>query len=112
MRQLSERVAQLDGERQAAERTLKYLDALATPGDSIHAGNPARVLETLRQGGIRAQQRILEIDAEKRELEREQQARQRDLERVRPAVAAVRQLELRLNARQDGQVRLRYLFAE
>lgn len=112
VRQLSERVAQLDGERQAAERTLKYLDALATPGDSIHVGNPARLLETLRQGGIRAQQRILEIDAEKRELERELQARQRDLERVRPAVAAVRQLELRLNARQDGRVRLRYLFAD
>lgn len=112
VRQLSERVAQLDGERLAAERTLKYLDALASPGDAIHDGNPQRVLDALRLGGVQAQRRILEIDAEKRDLERELQARQRDLERVRPAVAAVRQLELRLNARRDGRVRLRYLFAE
>lgn len=112
VRQLSERVAQLDGERLAAERTLKYLDALASPGDAIHDGNPQRVLDALRLGGVQAQRRILEIDSEKRDLERELQARQRDLERVRPAVAAVRQLDLRLNARRDGKVRLRYLFAE
>ncbi len=112
VRQLSERVAQLDGERLAAERTLKYLDALASPGDAIHDGNPQRVLDALRLGGVQAQRRILEIDSEKRDLERELQARQRDLERVRPAVAAVRQLDLRLNARRDGRVRLRYLFAE
>ncbi len=112
VRQLSERVAQLDGERLAAERTLKYLDALASPGDAIHDGNPQRVLDALRLGGVQAQRRILEIDSEKRDLERELQARQHDLERVRPAVAAVRQLDLRLNARRDGKVRLRYLFAE
>lgn len=112
VRQLSERVAQLDGERLAAERTLKYLDALASPGDAIHDGNPQRVLDALRLGGVQAQRRILEIDSQKRDLERELQARQRDLERVRPAVAAVRQLDLRLNARRDGKVRLRYLFAE
>lgn len=112
VRQLSERVAQLDGERLAAERTLKYLDALASPGDAIHDGNPQRVLDALRLGGVQAQRRILEIDSQKRDLERELQARQHDLERVRPAVAAVRQLDLRLNARRDGRVRLRYLFAE
>lgn len=112
VRQLSERVAQLDGERLAAERTLKYLDALATPGDGIHDGNPQRVLDALRLGGVQAQRRILEIDALKRDIERELQARQSDLERVRPAVAAVRQLDLRLNARRDGRVRLRYLFAD
>ncbi len=112
VRQLSERVAQLDGDGLAAERTLKYLDALASPGDAIHDGNPQRVLDALRLGGVQAQRRILEIDSQKRELERELQARQRDLERVRPAVAAVRQLDLRLNARRDGKVRLRYLFAE
>lgn len=112
VRQLSERVAQLDGERLAAERTLKYLDALASPGDAIHDGNPQRVLDALRLGGVQAQRRILEIDSQKSDLERELQARQQDLERVRPAVAAVRQLDLRLNARRDGKVRLRYLFAE
>ena len=112
VRQLSERVAQLDGERLAAERTLKYLDALASPGDAIHDGNPQRVLDALRLGGVQAQRRILEIDSQKRDLERELQARLRDLERVRPAVAAVRQLDLRLNARRGGKVRLRYLFAE
>lgn len=109
---LVDRSDALEVERKAAERSLKYLDALASPGDSIHAGNPARVLETIRLGSVQAQRRILELDAGKRDIERELQAAQRDLAAVRPAVDQVRRLELRLNARSDGRIRIRYLFAD
>lgn len=112
VRTLVDRSDALNAERQAAERSLKYLDALASTSDSIHAGNPARLLDTIRQGSLQAQRRILEIDAGKRDLERELEARRQDLERVRPSVSSVRQLLVRLNARKDGQVRIRYLFAD
>ncbi|PKO35233.1 MAG: hypothetical protein CVU34_02695 [Betaproteobacteria bacterium HGW-Betaproteobacteria-7] len=112
VRELGERLNSLDVERKAAERALKYLDALATPNDNIHSGNPARTLETIRQGSLQAQRRILDIDNRKVDLERELEARRQDLEQVRPTVLSVRQLQLRLQAQQDGRVRIRYLFAD
>lgn len=108
VRDLTARIALLDAERGAAERELRYLDALASPGEGLHAGNPAKVLETLRQGSLSAQRKVFEIEQRKEPLERELQALQQDLERVRPPVAQVRALSLRLEARRDGQVRLRY----
>jgi uncharacterized protein (TIGR02231 family) len=112
VQRLTDRIASLDVERKTAELMLKYLDTLASPSDAGPAGNPARTLETIRQGSLQSQRRILEIDQQKRDIERELQARQRDLERIRPAVAEVRNLSIRLNARNDGRLRLRYLFAD
>ncbi|MDD3484847.1 DUF4139 domain-containing protein [Azovibrio restrictus] len=112
VRGLEENLNSLDVERKAAARALKYLDALATPNDNIHSGNPARTLETIRQGSLQAQRRILDIDNRKIDLTRELEARRQDLERVRPGVNSVRQLQLRLQAHQDGRLRIRYLFAD
>ncbi|MDR3323338.1 MAG: DUF4139 domain-containing protein [Zoogloeaceae bacterium] len=115
VRKLSGRIQALDVERAAAARELKYLDTLAAPQEG-HAGpqaaNPAKMLEIIRQGSIGAARRILEIDTQKHDLGRELQARQNDLDRIRPAVKQVRSLSVRLRANHDGQVRLRYLFSD
>ncbi|GHT96612.1 hypothetical protein AGMMS49545_22040 [Betaproteobacteria bacterium] len=112
VRRLSDRIDTLNVEKQAAERELKYLDALVVPGEGFQSGAPAKTLETIRQGSIQAQRRILNVDAQKRDLERELKARVRDLNQIRPHVDQVRVLSVRLSAKNDGQIRLRYLFQD
>lgn len=112
VRRLSERIAALDVERKAAELELKYLDSLPSAGETSHPANLAPVLASLRQGSSQAQQRILAAEAQKVQLERDLQARQSDLERVRPAVGEVRNLQVHLNAKRDGKLHIYYQLAE
>ncbi|MDR1889443.1 MAG: DUF4139 domain-containing protein [Zoogloeaceae bacterium] len=112
VRKLADRIDALNLERQAAERELKYLDALVMPGEGFQGANPAKTLEIIRQGSLQAQRRILGVDAQKRDIERDLKAKSNDLERIRPNVNQVRVLSLRLSARNDGQVRIRYLFQD
>lgn len=112
VRRLVDRINALDVDRKAAELELKYLNGLSSPGESGHPANLAPVLASLRQGSSQAQQRILAADAQKVQLERDLQARQSDLERVRPTVSEVRNLQVHLNARRDGKVHIYYQLAE
>ena len=112
VRRLDDRINALNVEKQAAERELKYLDALVMPGEGFQSGAPAKTLETIRQGSIQAQRRILSVDAQKRDLERDLLAWQSDLDQIRPNVDQVRVLSVRLSAKNDGQLRLRYLFQD
>ncbi|MDR3158158.1 MAG: mucoidy inhibitor MuiA family protein [Zoogloeaceae bacterium] len=115
VRKLSDRLKAMDVERKAAERELKYLEALASPGQASAveaSGNPARALEVIRQGSLQAERRILEAETQKRDLEKELKAANEDLARIRPNVDSVRTLSVRLRAKNDGEVRLSYLFAD
>ncbi|GHU10379.1 hypothetical protein AGMMS50225_13720 [Betaproteobacteria bacterium] len=112
VRRLSDRIDTLNVEKQAAERELKYLDALVMPGEGFQSGTPAKTLETIRQGSIQAQRRILNVDAQTHELERELKARVSDLDQIRPHVDQVRVLSVRLQAQNEGNVRIRYLFRD
>jgi uncharacterized protein (TIGR02231 family) len=64
----------------------------------------------IRQGSLNAERRILAIDGQTRDLERELTAAKRDLALVRPNVNSVRTLILSLAAKNSGQVKIRYLF--
>lgn len=112
VRRLSERIAALDVDRKAAELELKYLDSLPSAGETSHPANLSPVLASLRQGSSQAQQRILAAEAQKVQLERDLQARQSDLERVRPTVAEVRNLQVHVNAKRDGKLHIYYQLAE
>jgi uncharacterized protein (TIGR02231 family) len=112
VQRLSDRIDALGVEKQAAERELKYLDALVVPGEGFQSGSPVKTLETIRQGSIQAQRRILGVDAQTRDLERELQARQSDLNQIRPNVAQVRVLSVRLQAKNEGALRIRYLLQD
>jgi uncharacterized protein (TIGR02231 family) len=114
---LSDRLKAMDVERKTAQRELKYLEALASPDQhplaaSSAQANPARALEVIRQGSLQAERRILEVEAQKRDLEKKLKATNEDLARIRPNVNAVRALSIRLRASNDGEVRLAYLFAD
>ncbi|MBS1160114.1 MAG: mucoidy inhibitor MuiA family protein [Proteobacteria bacterium] len=112
VRRLSDRIAALDVDRKAAELELKYLDSLPSAGETSHPANLSPVLASLRQGSSQAQLRILAADGQKVQLERDLQARQSDLERVRPAVSEVRNLQVHVNARRDGKLHIYYQLAE
>lgn len=118
VQKLSDRLKAIDVERKAAERELKYLETLASPARnsaemvSVQTANPARTLEILRQGSLQAERRILEVEAQKRDLAKKLNALNADLARIRPDVNEVRALSVRLWAKNDGEVRLSYLFAD
>lgn len=112
VRRLSERIAALDVDRKAAELELKYLDAVSSPSEKAPPSNLTAWLVSLRQGSSQAQQRILAADAQKVQLERDLQARQSDLERVKPTVGEVRNLQVRLAAHRDGKVHVYYQLAD
>lgn len=112
VQKLSDRLKTADVESKTAKRELKYLEALASPNenDFADAANPARALEVIRQGSLRAERRILDAEAQKHDLEKQLEALNNDLARIRPNVVTVRALSVRLRARNDGEVRLAYLF--
>ncbi|GHU47152.1 hypothetical protein AGMMS50289_21910 [Betaproteobacteria bacterium] len=108
---LTDRVSLLELERKTAEREMQYLTAAVSPG-SIHQAGTERAQEVIQRSNLRVQQRILVIDSQKRDVERELEAKQNDLKRIHQTVAQVRSLSVRLQAKNDGQVHIRYLFQD
>ena len=113
VRKLSEQLKALNAEQKTAERELKFLEALLAPdsGNSqTRAADPARALDVIRQGSLRAERRILEVESQKYDLEKKLKALEVDLESIRPEVDEVRSLFVRLRAKSDGYVRISYFF--
>lgn len=112
VKRLKARIDAIEIDRKAAELELKYLDSLASPGESQRAGQPTATLQALRQGSIQAQRRILDAEAEKARLQPELDSLSQDLQRIRPTVSQVRTLQIRVEATRDGLLRLRYPLAD
>ncbi len=112
VKRLKARIDTIEVDKKAAELELKYLDSLASPGESQRAGQPSATLQTLRQGSIQAQRRILDAEAEKARLQPALDSLNQDLQRIRPAVDQVRTLRIRVEAPRDGLLRLRYPLAD
>lgn len=112
IRRLEQALAQLDIQRSAAELELKFLDGQTVAGDGPRPANPAAVLKQLREGSIAAQERLLEANRRKPDIERELAARRTDLQHIKPAVDSVRTLSIRLRAQVDGKLRIRYQLNE
>lgn len=112
VKRLKARIDAIEVDRKAAELELKYLDSLASPGESQRAGQPSATLQTLRQGSIQAQRRILDAEAEKARLQPVLDSLSQDLQRIRPEVNQVRTLRIRVEAPRDGLLRLRYPVAD
>ena len=111
---LGNQIAQLDVERQSAELVTGYLKGLGESSDeaSPHRNNDTRnlaaTLEAIRRGGSDALGRIQRVAVQKRALEQQLAALQRDLARITESNRDSRKLVLTLAAERGGDVRMSY----
>ena len=111
---LSDKLAQLDAGRKSAELVTGYLQGLGAP---TSAGKPAAadgkalttMLEAIQRGGNEAFARIQQVEVQKRELERQRQVLQAELQKVRSGARDQRHLSIGLAAERAGEVRVSYL---
>jgi len=115
IRALDDQIGMLDVERKSSELVTTYLQGLgsqeagpkATPLD---AKGLAGVLDAIHRGGNESFTRIQRVDVQKREIERQKQALQQELERVRSGAQDTRRrLSIGLAAERAGDVRVSYL---
>jgi uncharacterized protein (TIGR02231 family) len=112
---LQDKIAILDVDAKSAALVQKYLENLngaGTSGDRQQAFVDARsmstMLETIRKGGSDAFERIRKAEVQKRDLGRQIEALQRDLERLHTDAHDSRHITVQLAARQAGILRLSY----
>lgn len=110
---LGDQIAQLDVERQSAELVTSYLKGLGQP---VEGSKPAPIesraltatLETIRNGGHDAYGRMHKVALQKRELEKQQAALQRELEKITEQNRDSRSIRLNLAADRVGDLRISY----
>ncbi|WP_170942948.1 DUF4139 domain-containing protein [Candidatus Dactylopiibacterium carminicum] len=107
---LSDRIAVLDVERQSAELVTNYLQGLGQANDTPRpdAKTLGSTLDAIRQGGGDAYTRIQKVAVQKRELERQLAAVQRELDQIAGKSRDTRSLRLSLAAERAGEIRVSY----
>jgi len=112
---LQDKIAVLDVDAKSAALVQKYLENLNGAGASgdrqqtvVDARSMATMLETIRKGGSDAFERIRKTEVQKRDLDRQIEALQRDLERLRTGTRDSRHITIQLAARQAGTLRVSY----
>lgn len=110
---LGDQLAQLDIERQSAELVTAYLKELGTPAENGKAASPegrnlSATLDAIRQGGSDAFSRIQKVALQKRALEKQQAALQRELAKISDRNRDSRRLNLSLAAERNGEIRISY----
>jgi uncharacterized protein (TIGR02231 family) len=110
---LGDQLAQLNVDSQSAELVTAYLKALGAPAGSNKALSPegrnlSATLEAIRQGGGDAYSRIQKVALQKRALEKQQAALQRELAKIAELNRDSRSLSLSLAADKAGEVRISY----
>ena len=111
---LSDKIDQLEAGRKSAELVTNYLQGLGTnpaPGKPVASDGKslAGLLDAIQRGGNEAFARIQQIAMQRRDLERQRQALQAELQKVRSGARAERKLSVGLAATQGGNVRVSYL---
>jgi uncharacterized protein (TIGR02231 family) len=112
---LQDKVALLDADARSAALVQKYLENLgsATPaGERPQAAPDARnmgaMLEAIRRGGSDAFERIHKAEVQKRDLNKQIEALQRDLDKLRSGARDARNMAIQLHVRQPGTVKVSY----
>lgn len=107
---LDDQLAKLDIERQSAELVTGYLKGLSEggKGTAVDTRNLAATLGAIQQGGSDALARVQRVAQQKRGLEKQREALQRDLEKVAGDNRDTRRLVVSLAAERAGDVRLSY----
>ena len=115
IRSLEDRIAALRAEAGGHELALGYLKGLSgsVPTEAaarapLPQSGLAGLTHSIQRAGQDAYQQQYRLGRDREALERELQPLKAERDRLRGQGAQVRQLRIRLNASQDGQLRLRY----
>src|SRR5258706_7350883 len=112
---LKDRQAVLEVDAKSAQLAAEYIARLGAPASgtekpapAINGKSVAEVIEAVRRGGSDAFGRIQRVQVQKRELDKQIRALERDLARLKSGVRHVRTIAVGVSADQPGEVRVSY----
>src|SRR6266581_3562169 len=110
---LKDRQAVLDVDAKSAQMTAEFISRLGAPAGEKPAPIPnarslAEMIEAVRRGGSDAFGRIQKVQVQKRELDKEIRALERDLARLKSGAKDVRTIAVGVSAERSGEVRVSY----
>jgi uncharacterized protein (TIGR02231 family) len=112
---LKDRQAVLDVDAKSAQMAAEYISRLGAPASGTEKPAPAlngksvaEVIEAIRRGGSDAFGRIQKVQVQKRELDKQIRALERDLARLRSGSKDVRTISVGVSAERPGNVRVSY----
>src|SRR6267143_1314870 len=112
---LKDRQAVLEVDAKSAQMAADYISRLGAPSSGTEKPAPAlngksvaEVIEAVRRGGSDAFGRIQKVQVQKRELDKEIRALERDLARLKSGAKDVRTIAVGVSAERAGEVRVSY----
>src|SRR5216683_6933045 len=112
---LKDRQAVLEVDARSAQMAADYISRLGAPSSGTEKPAPAlngksvaEVIEAVRRGGSDAFGRIQKVQVQKRELDKEIRALERDLARLKSGARDVRTIAVGVSAEGPGEVRVSY----
>src|SRR6266850_677175 len=112
---LKDRQAVLEVDARSAQLAADYIARLGAPASGTEKPAPAitgksvaEVIEAVRRGGSDAFGRIQRVQVQKREIDKEIRALERDLARLKSGARDVRTIAVGVSAEQPGEVRVSY----
>src|SRR5882672_590752 len=112
---LKDRQAVLEVDARSAQLAAEYIARLGAPAAGTEKPAPAitgksvaEVIEAVRRGGSDAFGRIQRVQVQKRELDKQIRALERDLARLKSGARDVRTIAVGVSAEQPGEVRVSY----
>src|SRR5258708_7674320 len=112
---LKDRQAVLDVDAKAAQMAAEFISRLGAPASGAEKPAPlpnarslAETIEAVRRGGSDAFGRIQKVQVQKREIDKEIRALERDLARLKSGAKDVRTIAVGVSAERPGEVRVYY----
>src|SRR6267142_4363408 len=112
---LKDRQSVLEVDARSAQLAAEYIARLGAPASGTEKPAPAitgksvaEVIEAVRRGGSDAFGRIQRVQVQKREIDKEIRALERDLARLKSGARDVRTIAVGVSAEQPGEVRVSY----
>src|SRR6266571_440158 len=112
---LKDRQAVLDVDARSAQMAAEYISRLGAPASGTEKPAPAlngksvaEVIEAIRRGGSDAFGRIQKVQVQKREIDKQIHALERDLARLKSGAKDVRTIAVGVSAERPGHVRVSY----
>jgi len=112
---LKDRQAVLDVDAKSAQMAAEFISRLGAPASGAEKPAPlpnarslAETIEAVRRGGADAFGRIQKVQVQKREIEKQVRALERDLARLKTGARDLRTIAVGVSAERPGEVRVSY----